>query len=75
MVSGSRSMLRRLVRVLTVELDGPAADVLQRPRRSTAVECGDVEVGPLEPDDLAAAHAGVRGEVQRRVEPLRLVQL
>lgn len=31
---------------------------------------GDAEVGPLEPDDLASAHPGVGGEVQRRVEPL-----
>ena len=55
---------------LDAELDGLAADVLQRCVRSTVVNARGVEVGPFESDDLAAAHAGVGGEVQCRVEAM-----
>ncbi len=55
---------------LDVELDGVAGQVLQRPRDGEPLG-GPVEVGPLEPDDLTAAHPGIGREVQRRVQALR----
>ena len=54
---------------LDAELDGLAADILERARNRQS-RSRDVEVGPLQSDDLAAAHAGVGGEVQCRVKPL-----
>jgi hypothetical protein len=56
---------------LYADLDRSFADELQRALHRVAL-CIMVEVGPLEADDLAATHAGVRGEVQQGIEPMRL---
>lgn len=54
---------------LDVELDGSTGDVLQCPTDRYPLQ-RDVEVGPVEADDLTATHTGERGEVQGGVEPL-----
>jgi hypothetical protein len=54
---------------LDAELDGLSTDALRRTEDGQAAGA-DVEVTPLEPDDLAAPHAGVGGEVQGGVEPM-----
>ena len=56
---------------LSTELDGTASDGLDGAvdREPTFAL---IEVAPLEPDDLAATHPGVGGEVQRRVQAVRL---
>ena len=54
---------------LDTELDRLAADILKGAGDRQPGGRG-VEVGPLESDDLATAHAGVGSEVKRRVEPV-----
>jgi len=68
-VPASRSTVRQPVRVLTPNSTRAAADVLEGSGDRQPCS-GPVEVGPLEPDDLSAAHAGVDREVQGRVEAL-----
>jgi hypothetical protein len=49
------------------ELDGLAGEALEGPADREPIG-RDVQVGPLEPGDLSAAHSGVGGEVQGGVE-------
>jgi hypothetical protein len=54
---------------LDVELDGLPGEALHGPSYRYSAG-GAIEVDPLEPDDLPAAHPGVRSEVQCRVQAL-----